>query len=146
MICCDHRALLINPKLSTSEALFVRRSTAFFEMPGGVFTLSLGDSGSDLSLLTSHSFSQFDYSIRCMFPKWSDWQVQYTRKGLLKERIRQGLNLVILAAMIVGLYQARRSPGGISALPSMLRQHFKGLIRGFLGSMNRGISRLQRSM
>jgi len=115
-------------------------------MPGGVFTSSLGDIGPNLCLLTSHSFSQFDYSIRCMFPKWSDWQIQYTRKGLLKKRIRQGLNLVIFAAMIVGLYQARTIPGGISAPPSMLRQHFKSLVLGLLGSMNRGISRVQRSM
>ncbi len=146
MLCCDYRALPHSSKALHLQGSLYAPFNGNFCNAGWCLHIIFGRQWSNLCLLTSCSFSQFDYSIRCMFPKWSDWQIQYTRKGLLKERIRQGLSLAIFAAMIVGLYQARRLPGGISALPSMLRQHFKGLILGLLSSVSRGISRVQRSM
>lgn len=66
-----------------------------------------------------------------MFPKWSDWNIQYTTKGLIKERIKQTLRLVTLLASIVGLYRIRKDVrGGLSAFDSFMKQKFKfGLLR-----------------
>ena len=40
-----------------------------------------------------------------MFPKWTDWNVTYTNKGVLKNRLRKGLEYAGLAATIVLAYQ-----------------------------------------
>ncbi|MCJ1354486.1 MAG: hypothetical protein MMC33_004475 [Icmadophila ericetorum] len=54
---------------------------------------------------TVYPRSQFDYIFRCMFPKWTDWNVTYTNKGVLKNRLRKGLEYAGLAATIVLAYQ-----------------------------------------
>ncbi|KAI4257145.1 MAG: hypothetical protein LQ352_001785 [Teloschistes flavicans] len=46
---------------------------------------------------TAYPYSQIDFTFRCMFPKWSDWEVQYTRKGLLKRQARQALKSSLTA-------------------------------------------------
>lgn len=48
-----------------------------------------------------------------MFPKWSDWNVTYTRKGILKNRLRKGLEFAGLAAAILLVYQLRQEGGNI---------------------------------
>jgi hypothetical protein len=35
--------------------------------------------------------SQIDFTLRCMFPRYSDWDVSYTRKGLIKYRVLRTL-------------------------------------------------------
>lgn len=66
-------------------------------------------------------FSQIDYTLRCMFPKWSDWNVTYTRKGQWKHRARQILGPVMLLAAFVGLYWIRKAGGSRVALWKALR-------------------------
>lgn len=56
-----------------------------------------------------------------MFPKWADWNIQYTAKGLRKHRLRQALRYAAFAAAIVGLYRARRQGVAWRALPDMVR-------------------------
>lgn len=62
-----------------------------------------------------------DYTIKCMFPKWRDWHIQYTPKGLLKRRVWQALKYVAFAAAIVGVYRARRGGVALAAMPDLLR-------------------------
>ena len=60
-----------------------------------------------------------------MFPKWSDWNIQYTTKGLLKHRISQVLKVIALAATIVGVWYIRHDiSGGLMG--------FLGLVRGYV--------------
>ncbi len=66
--------------------------------------------------------SQIDFSIRCMFPKWKDWNLQYTRKGLLKKRAGRALRICALVAVIVGAYNLRKDGGSLGNLPGLLRQ------------------------
>ena len=77
------------------------------------------------------SFSQIDYSIRCMFPKWSDWNIQYTTKGLLKHRISQILKVIALAASILGAWYIRHDVrGGLMGLLMLVRGYVKvGVLR-----------------
>ena len=63
---------------------------------------------SALTHVNSTSFSQIDYSIRCMFPKWSDWNIQYTTKGLIKHRLAQTLKVIALVVSITGAFYIRR--------------------------------------
>ena len=72
-----------------------------------------------------------------MFPKWSDWDIQYTQKGLLKHRVRQALKYVAFAAAIVGVYRARKGGIALSALPDMLKMFLRfGALRVLGGLQN----------
>lgn len=82
---------------------------------------------------TCYPFSQIDYSLRCIFPKWSDWDIKYTRQGLVKKRIRQVLSFMAFAAGIVGLYQIGKGPANARSLLSLLLQR--------LGTLTSRISR-----
>ena len=67
-----------------------------------------------------------------MFPKWSDWQIQYTTKGLIKRRICRTMKLLALAALIVGAYYLRKDfQGGLKSLRTVIVQSTRlGLLRG----------------
>lgn len=89
------------------------------------------------------SFTQIDYSIRCMFPKWSDWNIQYTTKGLIKHRVSQTIKAMALIAVIVGAYYIRKDVrGGLYAVQSFIRQNLKTSLLGLLGFIQNGISKL----
>ena len=66
-----------------------------------------------------------------MFPKWSDWNIQYTTKGLLKHRISQVLKVIALAASIVGAWYLRHDVrGGLMGLLRLVRGYVKvGMLR-----------------
>lgn len=78
-----------------------------------------------------------------MYPKWSDWNIQYTAKGLFKERIKQTLRVLTLLASIAGLYYIRKNPiGGLRVFDSWMKQKVKlGLLR-VLGWMEKGVRML----
>lgn len=78
-----------------------------------------------------------------MFPKWSDWNIQYTTKGLVKQRIKQTLQVVMLLASIVGLYYIRNDVrGGLRALDSSMRQMVKSGLLRLLGWVEKGVRML----
>ena len=78
-----------------------------------------------------------------MFPKWSDWDIEYSRKGLIKRRIRQSLTFIAFAAGIVGLYRIRWSGGGFGKLHIELWRQSKDLTVGLLTVLERGIGHIR---
>lgn len=78
-----------------------------------------------------------------MFPKWSDWHIQYTTKGLIKQRLWQTLRVVALLGAIAGLYRVRNDVrGGLRALDGAVKERVKfGLLR-LLGWVERGVRML----
>ena len=78
-----------------------------------------------------------------MFPKWSDWNIQYTTKGLIKHRIKQTMRIVVFLAGIVGLFYIRGDVGGgLRGFNSSARQGVKvGLLR-LLGWVEKGVRML----
>lgn len=81
-----------------------------------------------------------------MFPKWSDWDLQYTRRGLLKKRARQASGVILLLAIIVGSYALRRRGSGVfsglQSLNHLLRKYVKQGLFSALGLVNGVITRL----
>ena len=80
-----------------------------------------------------------------MFPKWGDWDVQYTRKGFIRQKVKQALKVFAFTASIVGLYSIRKisASNGTSLLEvikSMLKQ---GLSVG-LGAFNKTVTWLEK--
>lgn len=61
----------------------------------------------DHSPLTIHRRSQLDFALRCYFPRYSDWAIVYTHKGLLRKRVKQALGYAALIAVLAGLFYAR---------------------------------------
>jgi hypothetical protein len=49
-----------------------------------------------------------------MFPTWNDWNISYTRKGQAKKSAKRALNIVALAALIIGGVRLRRDLQGMS--------------------------------
>ncbi|KAI9819853.1 MAG: hypothetical protein M1827_006422 [Pycnora praestabilis] len=81
---------------------------------------------------TVYPRSQFDFIFKCMFPKWSDWNIEYTEKGLLKQRSRQLLKYLAFVVAIVGVYQARQAGMTLFTIPEFLRQSFRSLLTALL--------------
>ena len=78
-----------------------------------------------------------------MFPKWSDWNFQYTRKGLIKNRIRKAVQVITVAAVVTGLFLAGRRNNGIRDAPKeitiLIRKYVKQGLLLVWDMVNRGI-------
>ncbi|KAF2200337.1 monooxygenase [Delitschia confertaspora ATCC 74209] len=77
-------------------------------------------------------YTQIDFWRRCMFPKWNDWNIAYTKKGLAKKRVGSALRLLSLSILIVVAYRARQRGKKLSEIVSMLRAVLRG-VQGRLG-------------
>ena len=76
-----------------------------------------------------------------MFPKWSDWNIQYTRKGLLKRRISQTLRVLVLAAVIVGAYSVRKDIRvSLYMFQNMFRVNIKSALFEILRLAQKGVN------
>lgn len=81
-----------------------------------------------------------------MFPKWGDWDLQYTRKGLLKKQAQRALNVLLLVVVIAGPYILRRQSAGSSAnlqgFSHIAGWYLKQALLGVSGLVNRAITML----
>ncbi|KAL8970514.1 MAG: hypothetical protein Q9183_001485 [Haloplaca sp. 2 TL-2023] len=93
---------------------------------------------------TGYPYSQSDFTLRCMFPKWSDWDMEYTRKGLLKKRFRRAASIFLLAWVIIAAYTLRDRGSGVygslANYNNFLRRFFKQGLTTVWGLVNRGIT------
>ena len=62
------------------------------------------DSNSHANIIVKR-YSQIWFTFRCMFPRWNDWNIQYTRKGKIKKMSKQIFGLVVVVAIIIVTYQ-----------------------------------------
>ncbi|KAL8763405.1 MAG: hypothetical protein Q9184_000793 [Pyrenodesmia sp. 2 TL-2023] len=95
---------------------------------------------------TGYPYSQIDFTFRCMFPKWSDWDLQYTRKGLVKRQVTQALGVLLLVAVIVGAFRLRQGSSGnypsLQGFTLLVRRYLKQGLMAILTLLNRGITML----
>lgn len=87
--------------------------------------------------------SQIDFGLRCMFPKWKDWDIAYTAQGLRRRRLRQSLWYVLLAVALLGAYQVRVSDGGLKSLAANAVQPIRFGILKVIGILHLGLARLE---
>ncbi|GAB7361136.1 hypothetical protein MBLNU230_g1170t1 [Neophaeotheca triangularis] len=64
---------------------------------------------------TVYPHTQYHFGWRCLFPRWKDWDFEYTRKGLWMGRLRVLRRVVELVVFFGWAYRARRV-GGVAAL------------------------------
>lgn len=86
--------------------------------------------------------SQIDFSLRCMFPKWSDWDIKYTRRGVIKARISKILKFLAFAATLVGIYWLQKSGVGLPGITSSLSAYLRAGVSRLLLPVYRGIHQL----
>ena len=77
--------------------------------------------------LTLHRRTQIDFGIRCMFPRWDDFNIQYTRKGLSKLRVRRALKIIFIIFTLCAAFSIRKNVSG--GLVKWFSQATKGVRR-----------------
>lgn len=58
---------------------------------------------------TVYPRTQVDFSLRCMFPVWRHWNIQYTRKGLFRLALSRLVKSVGILSLIWGTLYVRRN-------------------------------------
>ena len=87
---------------------------------------------------TAYPRSQIDYTLRCMFPRWSDWDVSYTRKGALKASLREILKLFAGLSAIVGvIYTFRKGQAGAKAAMGTVMENIRRFVADGLNAVGR---------
>lgn len=56
---------------------------------------------------TVYPYSQVVFWYRCLFVKWSDWNIEYTREGLVRVRMRMMLRMLVLLLVGCGIWKLR---------------------------------------
>lgn len=75
-----------------------------------------------------------------MFPKWNDWDIQYTKKGLRQVRIKQMMKLVAFISFIAGLFSIRKQPlKKLRDILTALKQAIKLALRAGTQRLDRGV-------
>jgi cation diffusion facilitator CzcD-associated flavoprotein CzcO len=77
---------------------------------------------------TVYPRTQVDFSLRCMFPVWSHWDLQYTTKGVARYWSRRFTRLVGVLALLWTLVTVRRL--GAARASGLVRE---SLVRGLGG-------------
>lgn len=54
---------------------------------------------------TVYPYSQIDFWRRCKFVKWSDWNIEYTSKGLARLRLKRMISVLALALAAGGMWK-----------------------------------------
>ncbi|EMD91709.1 hypothetical protein COCC4DRAFT_160937 [Bipolaris maydis ATCC 48331] len=56
---------------------------------------------------TVYPYSQVFFWYRCLFVRWSDWNIEYTREGLVRMRMRMVLRMLVLLLVGYGIWKLR---------------------------------------
>jgi cation diffusion facilitator CzcD-associated flavoprotein CzcO len=80
---------------------------------------------------TTYPRTQIDYTLRCMFPRYSHWTATYTWKGLLIKNLRLTLRLFAALSAVFGAYYTVVK--GRKASREQIRR-FTEVVRGYMRS------------
>jgi cation diffusion facilitator CzcD-associated flavoprotein CzcO len=69
---------------------------------------------------TVYPRTQVDFTLRCMFPVWRHWNIQYTSKGLVKLAITRLVRLAGVVGLVWGILYARKN--GMERTKLVLRE------------------------
>ncbi|ORY06643.1 hypothetical protein BCR34DRAFT_490033 [Clohesyomyces aquaticus] len=78
---------------------------------------------------TVYPYTQIDFWLRCVFPKWNHWNVTYTQKGLKKQRTRTMLKSLSAIVLLVGAYRMRQNRLSVQDIRTAFQTSVQGLLR-----------------
>ncbi|CAE7010800.1 hypothetical protein CFE70_001958 [Pyrenophora teres f. teres 0-1] len=76
---------------------------------------------------TVYPYTQVDFWRRCTFPKWNDWNIEFTSRGIAKMRMRRAVRSLALALAIGGIWRFKKSGLGLKDAKDWLKR----MVRGF---------------
>ena len=79
-----------------------------------------------------------------MFPQWSDWNIQYTRKGLLKQQLRLITKLLTFGLLIIILRSLSKESAAWDPR-SHGRKYASNVLRNLWKTVNNGIHEIDNS-
>ncbi|KAL9600142.1 MAG: hypothetical protein Q9219_003398 [cf. Caloplaca sp. 3 TL-2023] len=95
---------------------------------------------------TGYPYSQIDFTLRCMFPKWSAWDLQYTRKGLVKKWAQRARNILLLVLILAISYFFRQQRSNVFYSLQAVKQTVQRLVKqglfGIASMANRAVTML----
>jgi len=66
-----------------------------------------------------------------MFPTWSDWDITYTSKGLLKKRAKTMLTYLACVLAIPSILSLRRNTRSVECVKALLKEYIRqALLKG----------------
>lgn len=77
---------------------------------------------------TVYPYSQIDFWRRCAFPKYNDWNIAYTKKGVSKIRRTRALRLLSVILAVGGVYRWHKSGLGVKDIKGMLQNVLQGVL------------------
>ena len=87
--------------------------------------------------------SQIDFSLRCMFPKWRDWNIEYTPKGLRKLQLQQAIRIIGLVLALYTAYSIRHDfRGGVLEIRRMAVDLVRRGLHSALAVLDGGVKRV----
>ncbi|KAF2145478.1 uncharacterized protein K452DRAFT_264535 [Aplosporella prunicola CBS 121167] len=84
---------------------------------------------------TVYPYTQIWFMLRCMFPAWWDWKIEYTRKGLLKLYVQRGLRLAAMVVVVLGVVKARQRKLGLFGVLSEAMNMARGIGGRFISAL-----------
>jgi cation diffusion facilitator CzcD-associated flavoprotein CzcO len=77
---------------------------------------------------TVYPYTQIDFWRRCMFPKWDDWNIVYTKKGVWNIRKTRAIRGLAVLLAVVGAWRLSQSGLGFGDLKGVMRNVLQGSI------------------
>ncbi|KAF3047859.1 hypothetical protein E8E11_006020 [Didymella keratinophila] len=77
---------------------------------------------------TVYPYTQVDFWRRCAFPKYNDWNIAYTSKGISKIRRTRALRMLGVTLAIIGVYRWRKSGLGLKDIRGMMQNVLQGVL------------------
>lgn len=71
-----------------------------------------------------------------MFPKWSDWNITYTKRGLLKLYLQHGLRVLAAFVLLIGGWRARQRGLKVTDLRAALKHVVEAVIDNGIGLLS----------
>ncbi|KAF9640073.1 putative flavin-binding protein [Lasiodiplodia theobromae] len=87
---------------------------------------------------TTYPYTQIWFTLRCMFPKWSDWNITYTKRGLLKLYLQHGLRVLAVFVFLIGGWRARQRGLKVTDLRAALKHAVETAIDNGIGLLSNG--------
>jgi len=99
---------------------------------GGCVSWYKGDDGWNS---TAYPYTQIYFTLRCMFPKYSDWDVTYTSKGLAKRKVKSILKYLTYILAIGGLYRAKKNGYKLKDILALIKGYLRAAMMVAAGSL-----------
>ncbi|KAF2120597.1 monooxygenase [Lophiotrema nucula] len=85
---------------------------------------------------TLYPYTQIDFYRRCFFPKWSDWNVAYTSKGVKQIWATRAKRVLAVAIVVIMANEVRSKGYGVKDAKALLRASLQHSVARILALFN----------